>query len=99
MDFSPGHAPANFAYAADTKRKTTFHLFFASAGGLRLPLFRLYTEEINFLLVQISFLFRNKSLLESLLFKMKMKSRPAVSHFLFFLHGFSLLQLSLTDEF
>ena len=82
-----------------TKRKATLRLLLASTDGLRLPLFRLYTEEINFLLVPISFLFRNKSLLESFLFKMKMKSRPAVPHFLFFLHGFSLLQLSLTDEF
>ena len=32
-----GHAPANFAFAADTKRKTSVPLFFASTGGLRLP--------------------------------------------------------------
>ena len=34
-----GHAPANFAFAADTKRKTSVPLFFASTGGLRLPSF------------------------------------------------------------
>ena len=47
MDFSPGHAPANFAYAADTKRKTTFHLFFASAGGLRLPRRKSHRETLK----------------------------------------------------
>ena len=34
-----GHALANFAFAADTKRKTSVPLFFASTGGLRLPSF------------------------------------------------------------
>ena len=34
-----GHAPTNFAFAADTKRKTSVPLFFASTGGLRLPSF------------------------------------------------------------
>ena len=34
-----GHAPANLAFAADTKRKTSVPLFFASTGGLRLPSF------------------------------------------------------------
>ena len=34
-----GHAPANFAFAGDTKRKTAVPLFFASTRGLRLPSF------------------------------------------------------------
>ena len=34
-----GHALANFAFVADTKRKTSVPLFFASTGGLRLPSF------------------------------------------------------------
>ena len=34
-----GHALTNFAFAADTKRKTSVPLFFASTGGLRLPSF------------------------------------------------------------
>ena len=41
-----GHALANFAFAADTKRKTSVPLFFASTGGLRLPLFHAYTASV-----------------------------------------------------
>ena len=41
-----GHPLANFAFAADTKRKTSVPLFFASTGGLRLPLFHAYTASV-----------------------------------------------------
>ena len=41
-----GHAPANFAFAADTKRKTSVPLFFASTGGLGLLLFHAYTASV-----------------------------------------------------
>ena len=40
-----GHALTNFAFAADTKRKTSVPLFFASTGGLRLPLLQHYMQK------------------------------------------------------
>jgi len=46
-----GHAPANLAFAADTKRKTSVPLFFASTGGVRmapsLPILHLSLQFID----------------------------------------------------
>ena len=61
----PGHAPANFAYVADTKRKTSFHSFFASTDGLRLPLLQPYTAE-KYTTVLLAFFLHKKVMKESL---------------------------------